>query len=179
MLIIDDDESICKTLRIIFEKHGYRVDVAHTGKEAIKMTKKKFYNAAFIDIRLPDIKGVDLLPQLEDKHSKMVKIIITGYASLDNAVEALHQGGKLTVSTRVKGRFIELKINDTGVGISEDYLKKLFTPFFTTKAKGMGLGLANAKTVIESHGGTIKIESDLKEGTAVTVRIPINSDTRN
>ncbi|MCL4436200.1 MAG: response regulator [Thaumarchaeota archaeon] len=91
--MIDDDESICETLKVIFERNSaFRVDVANTAADAIKLSKMKTYNAAFIDIKLPDMSGVELLSKLRDTVPRMIKIMITGYASLDNAIEALNQG---------------------------------------------------------------------------------------
>lgn len=93
ILVIDDDESICETLKVIFERNSaFRVDVANSAADAIKMSKMKTYNAAFIDIKLPDMSGVELLSKLRDTVPRMIKIMITGYASLDNAIEALNQG---------------------------------------------------------------------------------------
>ncbi|MCL5318665.1 MAG: response regulator [Thaumarchaeota archaeon] len=93
ILVIDDDESICETLKVIFERNSaFRVDVANTAADAIKLSKMKTYNAAFIDIKLPDMSGVELLSKLRDTVPRMIKIMITGYASLDNAIEALNQG---------------------------------------------------------------------------------------
>ena len=91
--MIDDDESICETLKVIFERNSaFRVDVANSAADAIKLSKMKTYNAAFIDIKLPDMSGVELLSKLRDTVPRMIKIMITGYASLDNAIEALNQG---------------------------------------------------------------------------------------
>jgi len=93
ILVIDDDESICETLKVIFERNSaFRVDVANTAADAIKLSKMKTYNAAFIDIKLPDMSGVELLSKLRETVPRMIKIMITGYASLDNAIEALNQG---------------------------------------------------------------------------------------
>ena len=93
ILVIDDDESICETLKVIFERNSaFRVDVANTAADAIKLSNMKTYNAAFIDIKLPDMSGVELLSKLRDTVPRMIKIMITGYASLDNAIEALNQG---------------------------------------------------------------------------------------
>ncbi len=93
ILVIDDDESICETLKVIFERNSaFRVDVANSAADAIKLSKMKTYNAAFIDIKLPDMSGVELLSKLRDTVPRMIKIMITGYASLDNAIEALNQG---------------------------------------------------------------------------------------
>ena len=93
ILVIDDDESICETLKVIFERNSaFRVDVANTAADAIKLSKMKTYNAAFIDIKLPDMSAVELLSKLRETVPRMIKVMITGYASLDNAIEALNQG---------------------------------------------------------------------------------------
>ncbi|MFP3984394.1 MAG: response regulator [Candidatus Bathyarchaeia archaeon] len=92
ILVVDDDESIRKVLKSILENEKYTVDTAENGKQAIKKSNAKFYNLALIDIRLPDMEGVKLLNTLKDTTPKMVKIIITGYPSLQNAIEAVNQG---------------------------------------------------------------------------------------
>lgn len=92
ILVIDDDESIRKVLATILEEKGFIVDTAKDGKEAIKKSNEKFYNLALIDIRLPDIKGVELLTKIRKSVPETRKIIITGYPSLQNAVEALNKG---------------------------------------------------------------------------------------
>jgi len=92
MLVIDDEESVRKSLALVLKDEGYAVDVAENGEEAIKKSKANFYNLALVDIRLPDIDGISLLPQLRETVPKMVKIIITGYPSLDNSIEAVNRG---------------------------------------------------------------------------------------
>jgi len=92
ILIVDDDESIRKVLATILEDKGYATDTAKNGKEAIKKSSEKLYNLALIDIRLPDMEGIELLTKIKDTIPKMRKIIITGYPSLQNAVEALNKG---------------------------------------------------------------------------------------
>jgi two-component system response regulator PilR (NtrC family) len=92
ILVVDDNESIRKVLTMILEEEGYAVDVAKNGREAIQKCKVKFYNLALIDIRLPDIEGVKLLTRMKDTTPTMRKIIVTGYPSLENAVEALGGG---------------------------------------------------------------------------------------
>jgi len=92
VLIVDDNESILETLSAILEAKGYRTDIAKTGREAIEKSKTNFYNLALLDIRLPDIEGTKLLTKIEETSPRMVKIMITGYASLENAVEALNLG---------------------------------------------------------------------------------------
>jgi len=92
ILIVDDDENIRKVLIAIFEDKGYNVEAVGTAREAIKKTDKKFYNLALIDIRLPDMEGIDLLTKIRDTTPRMRKIIITGYPTLQNAVEAVNLG---------------------------------------------------------------------------------------
>jgi len=90
----------------------------------------------------------------------------------NNAVQAMPDGGSLRISARLSGGSLTLKFSDTGVGISEENLGKLFVPLFTTKSKGSGLGLAICKRIAEAQGGTIAVESKVGAGTAFTVTIP-------
>ncbi len=92
ILVVDDDDSIRKVLKTILKRRGYSVDTAKNGEEALEKTAEKFYNLAFIDIRLPDVEGTELLTKIKDTTPKMRKIIITGYPTLQNAVEALNKG---------------------------------------------------------------------------------------
>ncbi len=90
ILVIDDDENIRSTIAEILRSEGYSVDVASTGSEAISRTKSTAYNAALIDIRLPDIEGIELLTKLHDTTPKIRKIILTGFPSQQNAIAALN-----------------------------------------------------------------------------------------
>lgn len=91
---------------------------------------------------------------------------------LTNAVQAMPEGGKLTVEGSKRGDKSIIKISDTGVGVSEENMKKLFTPLFTTKAKGTGLGLAVCKRIIDAHKGEISVESEEGVGTTFTITLP-------
>jgi len=92
ILVVDDDESVRQTFKVILEENGYFVDTAESGREAIEKSHKNFYNAALIDIRLPDMEGTKLLTAMKETTPKMIKIIITGYPALQNAVEAVNKG---------------------------------------------------------------------------------------
>lgn len=92
ILIVDDDENIRKVLTTILEDEGYIVESVGTARKAIAKTGKKFYNLALIDVRLPDMEGIELLTRMKDTTPKMRKIIITGYPTLQNAVEAVNRG---------------------------------------------------------------------------------------
>jgi DNA-binding NtrC family response regulator len=92
VLVIDDEEGIRKSLKAILEEKGCLVDTAENGQEAIAKSKTRFYNLALIDIRLPDMDGVKLLTSMSDTTPKMAKVIVTGYPSLENAIEAVNRG---------------------------------------------------------------------------------------
>lgn len=91
IIIVDDDEQIRATMKTILEDNGYVVDLAATGNEAIKMTQETVYNVALLDIRLPDIEGVELLKRIKDNVPKTRKIMVTGYPTLQNAISALNK----------------------------------------------------------------------------------------
>jgi DNA-binding NtrC family response regulator len=92
ILVIDDDENIRKVVVAILEDEGYIVESVGTAKEAIEKTKRKFYNIALIDIRLPDMEGIELLTKIKDTTPRMRKVVITGYPTLQNAVDAVNKG---------------------------------------------------------------------------------------
>jgi len=90
-----------------------------------------------------------------------------------NGCQAMPAGGQLVIGSRSgDSRWVEVSVTDTGVGISEDGLSKLFEPLFTTKAKGIGLGLPIVKGLVEGHQGVIDVESEVGKGSTFTVRLP-------
>jgi two-component system OmpR family response regulator len=92
ILIIDDDENIRKVLETILADEGYIVASAETARKGIEKSEKTFYNLALIDVRLPDMEGIELLSKLRDTKPKMRKIIVTGYPTLQNAIAAVNKG---------------------------------------------------------------------------------------
>jgi DNA-binding NtrC family response regulator len=91
ILVVDDDENIRKVLVAILEEEGYMVEPVGTARKAVEVTKKKCYNIALIDIRLPDMEGTELLTRIRETTPRMRKIIITGYPTLQNAIEAVNR----------------------------------------------------------------------------------------
>jgi signal transduction histidine kinase len=93
---------------------------------------------------------------------------------INNAIDAMLQGGTLTVETRAAGDSIEVRIADTGEGIPTENIEKIFEPFFTTRRarNGVGLGLSIVHEIVERYSGTIRVESEPGKGTSFTVRIP-------
>lgn len=96
---------------------------------------------------------------------------------LVNAAQAIKDEGEVRISTRLEGESVVITISDTGCGIEQDDLRKIFNPFFTTKpvGEGTGLGLSIAYGIIEKHGGTIRVDSIPGAGTTFRVSIPIDS----
>lgn len=91
---------------------------------------------------------------------------------IKNAIDALPNGGIITVDCKQTNRNVEISFADTGVGVPKEILPKLFSPLFTTKAQGMGFGLAICKRIAEAHGGKIMVESVVDKGTTFTVTLP-------
>ena len=92
ILIVDDDENITTVFRVNLESNGYEVETAKNGAEALEKIGRMFFNLALVDIRLPDMEGTDLLELLRETAPKMRMIIVTGFPSLQNAINAVNKG---------------------------------------------------------------------------------------
>ena len=92
ILIVDDDPGTCRMLALMFGKNGYETEIAGTGQEAREKAQQRFFNLTLLDIKLPDMEGVELIASLKEMHPDTVVIMVTGYASLENAVRALNEG---------------------------------------------------------------------------------------
>jgi DNA-binding NtrC family response regulator len=92
VLIVDDDTSVLRTVSKLLQKAGYATETAETGKEAIEKISERFYDVVLIDFRLPDMDGINLLEKISDHLISSVKIMITGFPSLDLGVKALDMG---------------------------------------------------------------------------------------
>ncbi|MCL2358659.1 MAG: response regulator [Nitrososphaerota archaeon] len=102
ILVVDDDKSILRTFTRILQKSGYEIDTAETGKEAMEKTETRSYDLALVDIRLPDMDGTDLLAKLKKPLQHTVKIMITGFPSLETGVKALDEGADAYLVKPVK-----------------------------------------------------------------------------
>jgi len=92
ILVIDDDKSVLRTFTLILKKDNYEVDIAETGKEALEKAEVGKYDATLIDVRLPDMDGTNLLPKLQKSLPDAVKIIITGFPTLETGIKSLDVG---------------------------------------------------------------------------------------
>jgi PAS domain S-box-containing protein len=102
--------------------------------------------------------------------NKLKQVLLNLYK---NAIDAMEKGGTLTVSAHPSGKDVEIAVSDNGCGISEADKNSIFSPFFTTKDSGTGLGLAVSKRIIDQHeGGSISVESEEGKGTTFRIRLP-------
>jgi len=150
ILVVDDDESIRKVMTTILEEKGYAVDTAENGKEAIEKTYSQFYNLALVDIRLPDMEGTELLPKLKETTPRMVKIIVTGFPSLHNAIEAVNKEANAYLIKPVKVDEL-LETIQLHLELQEEerkYSEERITDFIETRIKQLeeGMPIAHKKT---------------------------------
>ena len=112
------------------------------------------------------------LPEVEVDTDQIRQVLVNMFM---NALQAMPAGGKLTIAARSRDNLLEVKVTDTGYGIPEDKIDKIFDSLFTTKAKGIGLGLAVCKAIIERHQGKVKVKSKVGEGTTFTIELPVKA----
>jgi two-component system response regulator AtoC len=102
ILVVDDDKSILRTFTRILQKNGYEIDAVETGKEAIEKADMHHYDLALVDIKLPDMDGTDLLAKMKEPLQNTVKIMVTGFPSVESGVKALDEGADAYLVKPVK-----------------------------------------------------------------------------
>lgn len=166
------DNEINSANKIINDLLGF----SRVGKPSVSPTRiNRVIEDALARTHVPDnielYKKLDAdLPEIEIDPDQIQQVFVN---MITNAVEAMPQGGKLTISAKEKDGFMEVEIADTGCGIPQEALGKIFDPLYTTKAKGIGLGLAVCKSIIERHEGNIEVKSEVGKGTTFIVRLPL------
>jgi signal transduction histidine kinase len=142
--------------------------------EISECSPKALLDYVLLMIQIPNnIKIVDGTldePTIWVDTNKMERVFIN---LIKNATDAMPEKGKLEIRSRQIGENVEFTFTDTGIGMPEHTMAKMFIPLFTTKAQGMGFGLAICKRIVDAHGGKIKVESALGKGTMFTVTLPI------
>ena len=130
-----------------------------------------------------DLKNIELHPHLEKDlplvrcdNGQIEQVVL---ALVMNAIDAMPNGGNLTLSSRKASaqEAVQLEVRDDGVGMPPDVLANMFEPFFTTKerGRGLGLGLAISRNIVDRHGGRIAVASEPGHGTAFTITLPLQS----
>ena len=112
ILIVDDDEGTRRSLSLILGKKGYRTETAETGQEAIVKAQGSFFHAALLDIRLPDTEGLELINPLKTMHPDMEVIMVTAYASLQNAVRAVNERASAYITKPINIDYLLIKIRE-------------------------------------------------------------------
>jgi PAS domain S-box-containing protein len=147
------------------------LDVTALLNDAIEITRTRWENEARLrglnyEVRLDAESGQYTSGSASELREVFVNLIV-------NAVDAMPEGGKLTLSSIPKGGRLRLRFADTGTGMPEDVRQKIFDPFFSTKgAHGTGLGLSVSYSIIERHDGSISVASEVNGGTVFTIDLP-------
>jgi PAS domain S-box-containing protein len=168
------EEGIGRSDKIISDLLEYsrelRLELSETNAKSITEN-------AFATVKIP--KGVRVInstknePPMQLDLEKMRRVFLN--LTL-NAVDAMPKGGTLTIASTRSGDNVHITFKDTGEGMTTETLAKLWSPLFTTKAKGMGFGMAIAKRLVEAHGGSINVESKLGKGSTFVVTLPIKRE---
>ncbi len=165
------DKSIEYSNKIINDLLEYSTEIM---LELIPVTPKSLLRGS-LSLSLPpeNVKVIDATvdePKFKADEDKLYRAFVN---IIKNAFDAMPYGGELHIMSEVVGEKIIFSFKDTGFGMTEETLNRLWTPLFTTKAKGMGFGLAITKRIIEAHGGKILLESVFEKGTTVKVELPL------
>jgi len=192
-------ESIPITEKEILEKHGF-LELMSGLKEQVEYMDKivsdlqdyaRPLNPMLVEVGLHQLINKTLSSLTVPENVKVSMVIEDDFPKLTldpllmqrvfsnlitNAVQAMPNGGQLTIRASKKGETALIMVEDTGAGIPDENLPKLFTPLFTTKAKGQGFGLPVCKRMVAAHDGTITAESKVGKGSTFTVEIPLGKE---
>jgi len=146
-----------------------RVDVNGLIREGIALTdplsREALLRSATIEVR----EELGDVPPVVGRSSELLEVLVN---LIVNAIEAMPEGGALTLASSREGATVVIRVEDTGLGIPDSAKAQLFMPFFTTKAHGTGLGLSVSREILRRHGGDLEVESVEGKGTCFTVKLP-------
>ena len=144
--------------------------------QLIPTTPKSVVRKTLTDIKIPiNITIEDTTanaPEILADEPKLKRLFTN---LIQNAIDAMPEGGKLSISSMSTQKEVSISVRDTGCGIPQDMVGKIWTPLHSTKAQGIGLGLPIAKRIIEAHGGSVSVESAVGKGTTFTLKLPIQN----
>ncbi|MDW7994566.1 MAG: ATP-binding protein [Gemmatales bacterium] len=141
-------------------------------RQVVELTRPRWHNAAragsrIIDVQLDLQSQAHVMANPSELREVLTNIIL-------NAVDAMPQGGKITITTQDEENYVAVHVRDTGMGMTPEVQQRVFEPFFTTKKeRGTGLGLSISYAIIKRHGGDISVESELGRGSTFTIRLPV------
>jgi signal transduction histidine kinase len=142
--------------------------------ELTETNAKEVVHAAIQQVKIPaNVKIRNLAqqtPSLLVDAGKTERVFVN---LIGNAVDAMPAGGVLSITSTESNEILEIRFADTGEGIPDNVMRDLWKPLKTTKSKGVGLGLAICKRIVEAHGGQIEVESAPGKGTTFTIRLPL------
>lgn len=170
------DKSVEHANKIINNLLDYSKEIS---LEIEECTPKSLIDYVLLMTQNPD--NIKIHDQTQDQptmwvdSNKLERVFIN---LIKNAIDAMPQGGKLEISSNQMGENVDFTFTDTGTGMTEQTKAKIFMPLFTTKAQGMGFGLAICKRIIEAHGGKISAESILGKGTTFTITLPTEQELK-
>ncbi len=190
MVLEDRDEDVGEALQIVDRSVDRAVSIvdsllsfARTEKPSREVVDVRLLiEEVLSDAGIPEMveivhQGAETLPVIWADPEHLRRVVRN---LVSNAVDAMPEGGQLSVETSVVGDGpvtaddeMLIAISDTGIGIPEEHLERIFEPLFSKKAKGVGLGLALVRILVEAHGGTVGVDSEVGVGTTFTVRLPV------
>jgi two-component system NtrC family sensor kinase len=158
------------------EERFMPVDVNHIVEDAVAITRPRWEEKIAHDSRPMDLR-LDLRAR-QHIHGRSAALTEVMTNLVLNAMDAMVEGGTLTISTKDVGDTVVITVTDTGIGMPEHVRRRVFEPFFSTKGEsGSGLGLSMAYSIIRRHGGDIRVESEPNRGTTFTLVVPCASET--
>jgi signal transduction histidine kinase len=164
-------QAFARTFQVGSEKDSEKLDVNALVREVIEFTRPKWEEES-----TPEGKGIRMQMKLGEVSPVMgnpteIKDVLT--SMIYNSIDALPEGGKIEIRTRMRGSQVEIEVNDNGAGMSQEVKRRVFEPFFTTKReRGRGIGLSVAHGIISHHQGEIAVRSDPGKGTTFTISLP-------
>ena len=142
--------------------------------QPLPTTPKSMVKQTLTDVKIPNNITIEDTtadaPEILADEPKLRRVLTN---LIENAIDAMPEGGKLSISSMNTQQEVSISVRDTGIGILQDMMEKIWTPLYTTKAKGIGLGLPICRRIVEAHGGSISVESTVGKGTTFTLKLPI------
>jgi PAS domain S-box-containing protein len=147
-----------------------RVDLRDVVRQAIEIVRPRWSQSDLRGAPIRVRQELGVVPAIQARGAELREALIN---LVLNAVDAMPQGGSITLETRHERDWALLSVTDSGAGIPPDVRRRIFEPFFTTKDSGTGLGLSIVSGIISSYGGTIDVDSEVGRGTTFTIRLPV------